>query len=191
MLFVLRTVVGMIWILTSLGCGMGMFNANGAIVEDKVGNYRTLAVTAERRVIMFNDAKNRYCAEPPPDVAQNISSALSFGAKATAGKLPADIEAEYTKALAVAAQRLMNRSQGLQLYRDGMYYLCQAFINEGVSLDGFVAQSKSLLDTAERLISHEITISNGRINMSPSDSTPPSLPETPITGAPGPRVRPQ
>lgn len=190
MFFTVRAVVGMIWILTSLGCGMGMFNANGAIVEDKVGHYRTLAVTSERRVIMFNDAKNRYCAEPPPDVAQNISSALSFGVKATAGKLPADVEAEYTKALAVAAQRLMNRSQGLQLYRDGMYYLCQAFINEGVSVDGFVKQSESLLKTSEDLIRHEITISNGRINMSPSDSTPPSLPETPAAGAPGSRVRP-
>ncbi|MBK9948283.1 MAG: hypothetical protein IPP12_13995 [Nitrospira sp.] len=181
----------MIWILTSLGCGMGMFNANGAIVEDKVGNYRTLAVTAERRVIMFNDVKNRYCAEPPPDVAQNISSALSFGAKATAGKLPADVEAEYTKALAVAAQRLMNRSQGLQLYRDGMYYLCQAFINEGVPVNEFMAQSASLLRTAEELIKHEITVSNGRINMAPADSTAPLLPETPAAGAAGSRVRPQ
>lgn len=191
MLFVLKAIAGIILILTSFGCGTGMFNANGAIVEDKVGHYRTLAVTSERRVIMFNDAKNRYCAEPPPDVAQNISSALSFGVKATAGKLPADVEAEYTKALAVAAQRLMNRSQGLQLYRDGMYYLCQAFINEGVSVDGFVKQSDSLLKTSEDLIRHEITISNGRINMSPSDSTPPSLPETPAPGAAGPRVRPQ
>jgi hypothetical protein len=191
MLFVLKAIAGIILILTSFGCGTGMFNANGAIVEDKVGNYRTLAVTAERRVIMFNDVKNRYCAEPPPDVAQNISSALSYSAKATAGKLPADIEAEYTKALAVAAQRLMNRSQGLQLYRDGMYYLCQAFINEGVSVDGFVTESKSLLDTAERLIRHEITVSNGRINMAPADSTAPPLPETPATGAPGTRVRPQ
>ncbi len=191
MLFLLKAIASIILILTSFGCGTGMFNANGAIVEDKVGNYRTLAVTAERRVIMFNDVKNRYCAEPPPDVAQNISSALTFSAKATAGKLPADVEAEYTKALAVAAQRLMNRSQGLQLYRDGMYYLCQAFINEGVSVDGFVKQSESLLKTSEDLIRHEISISNGRINMAPSESTAPPLPGPPATGAAEPRVRPQ
>lgn len=182
MVFALKAIAGMIWILTSMGCGVGMFNANGAIVEDKVGKYRTLAVTSERRVITFNEEKKKYCAEPPPDVAQNISTALSYRGRATGGKLPGDVEAEFTKALAVAAQRLMNRSQGLQLYRDGMYYLCQAFINDGVSENDFMAQSASLLKTAEELIRHEITISNGRINMPPSDSTPPPLPEAPATG---------
>lgn len=191
MVVALKVIAGMIWILTSLGCGMGMFNANGAIVEDKVGKYRTLAVTAERRVITFNEEKNRYCAEPPPDVAQNISTALRYAGKATGGKVPGEVEAEYSKALAVAAQRLMNRSQGLQLYRDGMYYLCQAFINDGVSVTDFAAQSTSLLHTAEQLIIHEITASNGRINMAPSDSTPPPVPEVPAPGMPAPKVRPQ
>lgn len=190
MLFALKVVAGMIWILTSLGCGVGMFNSNGAIVEDKVGKYRTLAVTAERRVITFNEEKNRYCAEPPPDVAQNISTALRYAGKATGGKVPGEIEAEYSKALAVAAQRLMNRSQGLQLYRDGMYYLCQAFINDGVSVTDFVTQSKSLLQTTEQLIRYEIEVSKGHINMPPTDSTPPSSPEMPPAGTPAPRLGP-
>ena len=169
----------LVGLLTTLGCGMGIFNPNGAIVEDKLGHFRTLAVTAERRVIMFNDEKKRYCAEPPPDVAQNISSALRIAADATGKGI--DAGAQLSKAMGISVQRLMNRSQGLQLYRDGMYFLCQGFMNGVVNDTEFATKSNSLLQTAHELIKHEITVSNGNINAAPTSALPssPTLPPGP------------
>lgn len=163
---------------TSTSCGMSLFNANGAIVEDKEGKFRTIAVKSDRRIIMFNDEKLQYCAEPPPDVAQNISGALRATAEASGGKLPAEVGAEFSKAYASTAQKLMNRSQGLQLYRDGMYFLCQGFFNGVIPKEEFKDKSISLLETVRDLIKLEITVTGGNIN-SPNNAPAPPIPELP------------
>ncbi len=56
------------------------------IVEDKVGergatqaDHRvgTLATVAQRRLALIKFADGKFCAEPPPDVVDNISSVLT------------------------------------------------------------------------------------------------------------------
>lgn len=164
-----RTSVTSALIISLSGCAMSWFNANGAIVEDKEGKFRTIAVKADRRVIIFDENAMHYCAEPPPDVAQNLASALHVAANVSGADIPATANAELSKAIAVTAQKLMNRSQGLQFYRDGMYFLCQGYFNGMVSPEEMKTKAMSLLDKAYELIRFEIEISKGQINSPPSN----------------------
>ena len=53
---------------------------------------------------------------------------------------------------------LFRRSQGLQLYRDGMYNFCQQRMNGWISDDQLNTLSINLLDTAKTLIKTEIPL---------------------------------
>jgi hypothetical protein len=108
-------------------------------------------------MVMYNDKTGRYCAEPPPDVAQNILNSLHVAMNASGGKLPADVSAEVSKAMASTAQSLLSRSQGLQMYRDGMYFLCQRFINGAIDTDRYREEAGQLLDQTTRLVRDEVT----------------------------------
>ena len=101
------------------------------------------STTPERRTVMVmtdlnaTDSPTRFCAEAPADVAENISS--SFKAlveaeiKAPAGQTGGQGRVELAKAFSSSIVSLFYRSQGVQLFRDGMYNLCQAFINRAIS----------------------------------------------------------
>lgn len=101
------------------------------------------------------------CAEPSADVSDNLASSLSaaISGKGPLGadeKTAAEVAASIAKTLETTAQLLSKRSQGLQLYRDGMYNLCQARMNKFVTDKQFAARSAKLLDKAVELIKAEI-----------------------------------
>jgi hypothetical protein len=89
----------------------------------------TFAVTGERRfVIISPDSQGhlRVCAEPSPDLARTVTSQRQGGAGAQLGDVKgfegASGSINYRSYYSTAALLLTQRSQGLQLYRDGMYY---------------------------------------------------------------------
>jgi len=145
-------------VLSIQGCGLSWFTnpMEQPIIEDKVGKsgFRTLSTTSGRRVVIFNQDLHRLCAEPPPDVADNLTSAFAAALEGSDGTVTA--KAEISKAFASTAKQLFQRSQGVQLYRDGMYSLCQSYMNEAIGKVELLKMQKTLLETSSDLIEKEI-----------------------------------
>jgi hypothetical protein len=139
-------------------------------------NIGTLATTAERRVVIINHDTNGFCAEPPADAADNLTSSFAAALKGTDANVTAS--AEISKAFASSIKQLFKRSQGVQLYRDGMYSLCQAFINKAISSSQFSTMQADLLKESSTLIGKELqylqylTIDNASLPIIP---VPPKL----------------
>jgi|LGVF01.1.fsa_nt_gb hypothetical protein len=137
------------------------------IIEDHShdGRITTFTTIPSRRMVVVTEHNKGtgeiiVCAEPPADVSDNIASSLAAAMTAkgpTSGdKSAADIAASISRTLATTAQHLFKRSQGLQLYRDGMYNLCQARMNGIIDNKTYQEAAAKLLDTAAKLIQAEI-----------------------------------
>lgn len=148
------------------GCSAFTSPKEQPVIEDKIGdNFGTLAVTAERRIIIFSreNSENKHikkiCAEPSPDVAESLVSSLKAVAEASAKD--GDVEVaranlQISKSLATAISTVFTRSQGIQFYRDGMYALCQAHLNGVIDPSQFLEEFKELREKASELIKLEI-----------------------------------
>jgi hypothetical protein len=179
------------------GCGHTWFADPKAnpVIEDKVGIsgkevLGTLATTADRRTVIVklveapgsNDI-GKFCAEPPPDVAENIVSQIGLLLEADAKIKPAPGETElegtgkidFNKLLQTTVQALVKRSQGLQLYRDAMYNYCQAYLNRAISETEFNEKNDEVLIKAYELIKLELELTRGAIGF-PEITPPPSPP---------------
>lgn len=145
------------------------------VQQDYVGNVfgkrptSVFSMTAERRtVIVMADEHNpatpmKFCAEPPADVAANIASSVRAALEASVkgikvGAASPEVQAagEFSRSLSSTMMSLFYRSQGIQLFRDGLFNLCQARIN-GMLTDAQYAQKHSdLLDKSFALILGEL-----------------------------------
>jgi hypothetical protein len=134
------------------------------VIEDKLGeNFGTLAVTAERRIIIFgrhkDDKKPKLvCAEPSPDVAESLASSLKVVAEASVKKGGTETNAglEISKSLATAISSIFARSQGVQFFRDNMYALCQAYLNGVVTPELFNTNYEKITNLSFALIAQEL-----------------------------------
>ena len=181
-----RSLWSLLLISFTFGCGHSFFTdpKTNPIIEDKVGIagrevLGTLATTAERRTVIVkltekNKASDigKFCAEPSPDVAENIISQVRFLLEAQANLAPPAGEAggggkfgaDLNKLIQTAVQMLVNRSQGLQLYRDGMYNYCQAYLNGAFKDDNeYQAKLDELLRVAYQLMYVELHLNKGKI----------------------------
>jgi hypothetical protein len=120
------------------------------------------SMTPERRTVIVipnkGTSKFRICAEPPSDVAENLASTIRFLAEAQVKKPEtlAGVSAEFYREFASSPMRLFYRSQGIQLFRDGMYNLCQAYMNDVITKEQYMEKYTELLDTAKELIEGEM-----------------------------------
>lgn len=129
------------------------------ILGTRIGS--VFSMTPERRTVIVVPQKPvdfRICAEPPPDVAENLASTIRFIAEAQVKhpEIPVGVSAEFYRAFASSSMRLFYRSQGIQLFRDGMYNLCQAYMNGAITEKEYVEKYKELLDSATKLIIEEM-----------------------------------
>ena len=136
------------------------------VVQDEIGNglssvsgtdkrVGTLATIAQRRLALIKFADGKFCAEPPPDVADSVSAALSAALAGGNGKI--QIEGSVASSFATAAKQLFYRSQGLQLYRDGMFSLCAAYLNGAIKDEAtYLEKQSELLTSAKSLIEAEL-----------------------------------
>lgn len=144
------------------GCGVSWFvnPKQQPVIEDKVGDagkgYKvgTLATTPERRVVIVDLDDGKFCAEPPADAGENLASSFAAALEGTDGSI--ELKAELAKAFASSVKQLFQRSQGVQLYRDGMYSLCQAYLNGAILDDEFNKKQEELLKQSAYLIEKEI-----------------------------------
>lgn len=134
-----------ILILTSLfGCSTtaGTF-FNRPVVEDQlIADYPkkgsqeigTLAVTSDRRVIIGNLRNGKFCAEPPPETADSITSAIStaLSAKIAEGET---IDFDLASNFAKHVNQLYKRAHTVALLRDAGFYLCIDAVNQANSGD--------------------------------------------------------
>src|SRR5262245_24395170 len=82
----------------------------------------------------------------------------------SAEKFDATLKAELAKSFASNFQAFVKRSQGLQIYRDAMYNLCQSYLNHAIDKGEAKTISGEIFKTAVELIKHELTLTNGNIN---------------------------
>ena len=150
------------------GCAIFTSPKEQPVIEDRSSNWfnmekvGVLSTTAERREVIFKFPGNKFCAEPPPDVAEALSSNLtmllqgSASNTATAGEVTARLEA--AKTLATSIRPLFRRSQGSQFLRDGLFHLCQAYLNDAIDKEQYVAMYQDLLTRSQCLIEREIPL---------------------------------
>lgn len=174
----MKPVLSRIALLTSVfalsACSTFTSPKEQPVIEDKIGEtYGTLAVTAERRIIIFgrtqnanDDVKNSsasknpvVCAEPSPDVAESLVTSIKALAEASAKKGGTDeakISAEFTRSLTTAISSVFTRSQGIQFFRDTSYALCQAHINGTIDVPTYADSLMKLVNVSRELIAKEI-----------------------------------
>lgn len=129
--------------------------SNGAVLG-------TLATTAERRLVLVPLAGKhvgKFCAEPSPDAAESLVASFKASLEASGkaeNSAEAKLKSEFARSLATSAGSLTKRSQGLQMFRDGVFALCQARMNEFLTDAEFVEQTWRLRQEAGKLIDAEI-----------------------------------
>jgi len=160
--------ITLLFLVSFSGCGTTIFGdpSTNPVIEDKVGRWMqetvgTLAVKADRRIIVVRlDKDARFCAEPPPDVAENLTKDLAVAMEAQAKVPQSGIEGggkfNLNDKLVTEIQELVKRTQGVDIYRTGMYALCQHFLNEGLTAPQLKDSSDQLLVTAKELILKEL-----------------------------------
>lgn len=123
------------------GCASSIYTFhNRAVVEDSLKDSAgttvvgTLSVTAARRIALVKlegENRGKFCAEPPPDVSENISTALDAAINAKLASIP--IDTAISDKLKVEAVVLTTRTALLDIYRTGTYSLCQYYLNGAIS----------------------------------------------------------
>lgn len=119
-----------------------------------------IATTAQRRVIVVNH-KGLFCAEPSPDATDNlisnVTASLEASFKDPTGK-NASLAANAAKSLLSEAQFLIQRTQGLQLFRDGSFSLCIMHANGNLTQEKYLEKQQKLLEQCSALIKEELIL---------------------------------
>lgn len=142
------------------GCA-SYFSARPPVIEDKVGlsgkeTVGTLATAADYRVVYVRlDAEAKLCAEASADAGSQFGQTFATALSAAKGDAK-PISASAQLSLAVAMKQLFKRSQGIQLFRDGSFALCNLYLNGGVGNGQYLEELKQLRITAAALIEKEI-----------------------------------
>lgn len=101
-----------------------------------------------------NEPKAIVCAEPSPDVAQAISSALQ--ATVSAESKGTTFSGGFGFAGSAAVAQLGERLATIQLLRDKMYRACEAYANGAVNASGYTLMLARLDKTMVALLTNEM-----------------------------------
>lgn len=156
---------------TNIETGGFSVNARTDVVEVDSAAQLVKQDASERAIIMIARPDGQQlpsyssCAEPPPDATQEIARSISATFDAL-GKLSSGEQASAALGAAsdlnTATKALFERSQGIQLLRDTMFRLCEAFQNGVVDPQSYAAQIESLILTANFIIPFEQCMSVSR-----------------------------
>jgi hypothetical protein len=145
------------------GCSLFTPPKAKPVIEERSSNWGwpaqkvgVMATTPERRVVVFKWPENLFCAEPPADAADNVSTSLTAIAEAAAKGKITDVQLGIASNLATTVKQLFQRSQGVQLYRDGTFMLCIAFLNGLISGTELLTAQEKLLERVVPLVEREI-----------------------------------
>ncbi len=168
----------MVFALSLAGCGLTKpSKMQPTILQPIEVNDKTVgasvATTVERRIFYVNlhgDKTGKFCAEPPPDAAESIASSFAAAINASTGSNAANPEltAAITKSFSNTMTTLSKRSQGIIIYRDGMFNLCQAYLNDVIDKQMYADKSAELLEKSFTLITKELEMAEGRVGPLPT-----------------------
>ena len=99
-------------------------------------------------------ADTKVCAEPPPDAAAQF--AATFAANLSAPIKGQSLDTSAQADMAMSMRQLFRRSQDVQFYRDGLFALCNLYMNDGISKAQYIEELRALSTTAATLIQYEI-----------------------------------
>lgn len=107
---------------------------------------------------MIANEKGKFVAEPPPDVAADLTSSFEFLSEldANVGDDTAKLRAEVAKELAKTSQILATKSQGVLFARDMAFRLNEAYVNDLVSAKEWKVQYSAILSAAKEILEKEI-----------------------------------
>jgi hypothetical protein len=156
--------------LTAISCAP----MERSVLHDQIANVGTLSTSASRRVVIVNSSfkskepylESAFCAEPSPDIAEDIIASLtgkgdlSGGAETTGeiAKLQAQAKLELARNFQSVGQILFKRTQGAQFWRDGLFNLCQSYINGSIGKEQFEKKYYQLLEKSVELIKLEVPL---------------------------------
>lgn len=123
------------------------------------------------------------CSEPPPDANQQIAKRLgaSLSSSLQRGSDEGGLDAEALSELQSATQSTFDRSQGIQLLRDTMFRICEAFQNGVLTSNEYSVLMSQLIATANFIIPFEqcasiaVEVQKNHVRIAGEDSINPSV----------------
>lgn len=155
----IRTILIICLTVFMVGCGtIESFYIRPVIedqmITDETGEQEigTLAVTAQRRLIIGNLKTGNFCSEPPPEVADSITTALAaaFKANITQDK---NVSAELASNFARHVNQLYKRSHTVQIFRDASFHMCVDAVNSANGDKEYVSYKSDVKEIVNSLIS--------------------------------------
>ena len=142
---------------------LAAFSLAGCAVAPSVGvhplqvNTPTIVTTdaAARGIVLFPkpDGKGMYtCSEPAPDVAMAAVAKMIAEVKTQNPAVDVKTQLEFQTAVVQLAQR----SQTLQLLREGMFRACEAGINQNLSAEQVMKLHEMAMQAALKLAESEL-----------------------------------
>ena len=124
--------------------------------EHEVG---TLAVTAQRRLIIANLETGKFCSEPPPEAADSVTSAIAAALSANISD-EKSLNAELASNFARHVNQLYKRTHTVQLFRDAAYHMCVDSVNstDGKPSTSYKKEIEELVKNLLPVLEHEITL---------------------------------
>jgi len=107
-----------------------------------VGSASTLTLDGSKRSILVN-GKGGFCAEPAPDATATIVTEIAANLAAKRFGQMGDGSINPLNQSAVI--EIFQRSQGIQVLREGMYRLCEAYVNGGIDTPVYNEQLSALI----------------------------------------------
>ena len=152
------------------GCSFFTPPMERPIIEDHaLGNVNAFSLIPSRRMVIVkrdsqgdpSTAPIAVCAEPAPDVTDNLASTFASSLAASvpgstgAGKA-VELGIALERTLQTFAQVLFKRTQGLQLYRDRMSQLCIARMNGYLTNETYIRNANEAYASVIPLIEKEL-----------------------------------
>lgn len=154
---------GLIYLLLH-GCAYFTPPLERPVIEEKLnasifspGMVGTLSLTPERRVVLVNFYRNRFCAEAPTEVGSDVSRFFQATAEAD---VPSEVKAKIGAIMAAASSNsvLNRRTQGMQLFLANSYFVCQMYMNGAINEKQLLEYQMSVFNSAASLIEKEIPL---------------------------------
>lgn len=127
------------------------------IKHQAAGTAAMVAVDGSIRTLMVNK-EGRFCAEPPPDAIGTIAKAIAAKATVESDPLKSKGSGEYRRTFESEIHDLFQRSQGVQVLRDGMFRLCEAFVNGAIDKGVYAEQMIDLISTLDFVVPMELCV---------------------------------
>jgi hypothetical protein len=118
-----------------------------------IGSAGTLTLDGSKRTLVVNQ-KGTVCAEPSPDATATIVTEIA--ANLAAKRAGQGTDGSINPLNQGAVIEIFQRSQGVQVIRESMYRLCEAFSNGAIDGSAYADQLAALVVTLNFVVPFEL-----------------------------------